>query len=64
MSTINNIYASAWEAAIINTGRLLSMDPHYAITQWSYVQAKAEELGLEFDNNGKIVGELAEFKED
>lgn len=52
---IDEIYASAWENAIKNTGELFHMDEKEAMDKWSFVQEMASELKLRFDLNGNIV---------
>lgn len=52
---INDLCAYAWECAVVNTGKLLGMDQHYAVCQWVYVTAMADKLGLVFDQNGNII---------
>ena len=52
---MNDMHGYAWECAIVNTGKLLGMDKHYAIAQWPYVKAMAEKMNLVFDVNGEII---------
>ena len=51
---INDLHAMAWENAVINAGKVLGMDKHYAIAQWVYVTAMANKLGMKFDINGGL----------
>lgn len=53
--SINELCAMAWENAIVNTGKLLEFEKYYAICQWSYIQAMAQKMQIEFDENGNIM---------
>lgn len=60
---IDEIYASAWENAIKNVGKLLYKDERESMHDWSFVQDIATKLNIRFDLNGNIVNDEDEIKD-